>query len=448
MLGTRIVGRCRYLVTAAMVGGTLLAGGSATGATENDTEAALKAVRRLDEIAAQKLEAEVHAAYKEADRLGATDRKAAIDCLKAILGQVEAEPNLPAERRDSMVRMLKVKIRYMEMTVGQKPASTNAPNVAQQRRAEQDRQDAANETIARTLDTIKHLRSDGKLDEARAMADDLARQFPSDPAVVAASRTASVAGNVARAQTLAVDRDRSDVSVQRDFQKSATPSSRDVDFPKDWQERVKNRTRTMPLTEKEKNILKALDSRIVVKFRSESFENAIKFISDQIKQPILIDRIALEESQVKYETPVTMETPANGLAARTLLRRLLADYGLAYVIKDQSIEVTTNLRAKNMMVVRSYFIGDLLNNPSLAAAMGQPQLMVNTPGMPWWLNPSVNQALMAQQATQIMDMIKDSVEPDSWRIGGGSITFSAATMTLVVRQSAEVHGMLGAGLLK
>ena len=160
--------------------------------------------------------------------------------------------------------------------------------------------------------------------------------------------------------------------------------------------------------------MKALDTPVVAKFRSESFENAIKFISDKMKQPILIDRLSLEEAQVKYETPVNLETPANGLTARTLLRRLLGDYGLAYVIKDQALEVTTNLKAKNTMVVRSYFIGDLLNNPSLAASLGQQQLALAIPGVYGWNNPSFNHALVNQQATQIVDMIKESVEPDSW----------------------------------
>jgi hypothetical protein len=303
--------------------------------------------------------------------------------------------------------------------------------------------------ISKTLSKIRDLRKDGHFTEAWALAEDLAKQFPAHPAVLAARRTSFVANNVSRIQQLNADRNRGDAGVQAELEQSATPPTRDVDFPKNWQERVKNRVRGTPFTDKEKAILQALNSTVVVKFKGEAFENAIKALSEKIQQPILVDRMALEEAQVKYDTPVSLETPANGMAARTILRRLLGDYGLAYVIKDQSIEVTTAIKAKNLMVVRSYFIGDLLNNPSLAAALGQPQLAYATPGTPWWLNPSVSQSLVVQQATHIMDMIKESIEPDSWRIGGGgNITFHPATMSLVIRQSTEVHGMLSSGLLR
>ena len=36
---------------------------------------------------------------------------------------------------------------------------------------------------------------------------------------------------------------RTDVGTQRDLQQTATPPAFDLDFPKDWQERVKNRSR-------------------------------------------------------------------------------------------------------------------------------------------------------------------------------------------------------------
>lgn len=429
--------------------GALFAGPLALGQTaDSDAKQQIENVRRLDEIAAQKIEAEVHSAYKEADRLSVSDRAAAMERLKTVLARVETETSLDTERREKLARMLKVKIRFLEVNGSRPPVSTIGPALAQQRRAEQDRREADDAAIRRAMEAIHTLQADGKFNEARAAADDLARRYPTHPAVVAGSRTAGIAENVARLQAHAIERNRGEVSALRDLHQTATPPSRDVDFPKDWTEKVKNRTRGTPLTDKEKSILKSLEAPIAVRFRGEPFDNVIKTISDLMKQPILIDRIALEEALIKYETPVTLETPANGMAARTVLRRLLGDYGLAYVIKDQTIEVTSALKAKSMMVVRSYFVGDLLNNPSLAAAMGQPQLAMAGPGVPWWTNPMMNQNLYLQQVNLIIDMIKDSVEPDSWRTGGASITFSAATMSLVIRQSTEVHGILSGGVLR
>src|SRR5262249_54201974 len=152
---------------------------------------------------------------------------------------------------------------------------------------------------------------------------------------------------------------------------------------------VKTRTTAMPLTEKEKAVLRALDSAVVVNFRAQPFEEAIKQISELIKQPILLDRQALEEAPVKYETPVSLETPPTGLAARTVLRRILGDLGLAYVIKEQAIEVTSALKAKNLMVVRSYPIGDVLPNYGPVTALGRPWWMdANAWQLAWATNPT------------------------------------------------------------
>src|SRR5262249_34512510 len=184
--------------------------------------------------------------------------------------------------------------------------------------------------------------------------------------------TSVLAENAVGARTQRSERDRRLVGASRDLERTGTPPAGDLDFPKDWQERVKNRTTLVPLTEKEKAILKALKPPVTARFKGEPFEDAIKYLSEQLKQPILLDRVALEEAQVNYETPISLETPATGLAARTVLRRILSDFGLQYVIKDQSIEVTSALKAKSLMVVRSYFIGDLVNNPALAIFFGQP----------------------------------------------------------------------------
>jgi hypothetical protein len=85
-----------------------------------------------------------------------------------------------------------------------------------------------------------------------------------------------------------------------------------------------------------------------------------------------------------------------------------------------------------MMVVRTYYLGDLMGLMDLR------------------LPPVVNQLQMAQNVAYIIDLIKHSVDPDSWadngRDGPGTIAFEPLTMSLVVRQSAEVHFMLGGSL--
>jgi hypothetical protein len=48
-------------------------------------------------------------------------------------------------------------------------------------------------------------------------------------------------------------------------------------------------------------------------------------------------------------------------------------------------------------------------------------------------------------------MIQTSVDPQSWQANGGngSIVFNAPSMSLIIKQSAEVHALLGgSGMMK
>ena len=123
-------------------------------------------------------------------------------------------------------------------------------------------------------------------------------------------------------------------------------------------------------------------------------------------------------------------------AARNLLERfpnhqetleLLGDLGLAYVIKDGSIQVTTPLRAKETLTTRTYYLGDLVSYTDTR------------------LGPVLTQALLLKTGREIVEMIKGSVDPSTWRENGGegTIAFDPRTLSIVVKQSAEVHSILG-----
>jgi hypothetical protein len=87
--------------------------------------------------------------------------------------------------------------------------------------------------------------------------------------------------------------------------------------------------------------------------------------------------------------------------------------------------VTTLARAREMMTVRTYYVGDLLG--------------VASPMLP----AVVNRFQMIQAIGSIINQIQ-GIDSDSWegRGGSGTITFDPVRMALVVKQSAEIHYML------
>ena len=108
---------------------------------------------------------------------------------------------------------------------------------------------------------------------------------------------------------------------------------------------------------------------------------------------------------------------------------MLADVGLTYIVKDGSIRVVTLEEARSSMTVRSYYVGDL------AAVVDVS------------ISPLLRDIQMRAAIGQIIDSITGSIEPNSWEAhgaqSGGTVTYDPITMSLIIKQTAEVHYMIG-----
>jgi hypothetical protein len=430
----------------------------------------LDQARRMNKVAAQKIEAEIRQALRDAQRLAQTSCVKAIERLKYALAQLEADTVLSEERRDSLKRMLKDRIRVTEQdaVAASKQREKQPPA---KRSTDENRGEL--EKIRSGLKNVKELEKDNKTDEASRKANELANRFTDNPAAQASGRTTSAAEQVMNARKLQKDRERRLAAGFQDIDASASPPSGDLEFPKNWKEKTKGRTNTIELSAKEKSILQALNTTISVNLRNSKLEDVIEYLQTYTNQAILLDKESLKEVEASYDTPVTLSV--KGVAVRTVLRKILADLGLTYVIKDEAIQVTTAQRAKEMMVVRRYYVGDILANMStlgvpsgwpgplarLAPGPVLPLISPLFPGTPVVINPPpqaapvLNQQLqaadMTQNAKMLIDLIQTSVDSHSWQANGGNgtIVFNAPSMSLIIKQSAEVHAMLGnGGLLK
>jgi hypothetical protein len=406
----------------------------------------LRQVRLMTEVAAQKMEADVRAAIREAQRVGNTDPAAAAEVLTQALITVEQDSVVPPARKEILAKALRDRIAALEKQ-SKKPmvAPPPPPPVNSRRRAEEERQAAEYQKIRAAMERIQGLRKDGQTEEARRHAEELAKQYAADPTLQAAERTAAAADQAAANRGQRSEAERRLAAISRDVSRSATPPLSEMDYPDDWVKRIKGRSgMDGSLSAEDKAILKALNTPVTVDFKGAGIEQVVQYLSNETKQPIMLDRAALSEAQISYDTPVTVKL--DRVALRTVLKRILSDLGLAYVIKDQSLQITSSVRAKETMITRTYYMGDLLAQTGVgnfAFPLGNPG---NSFGFP--VGSPSNGLQTAQQAAQIMESIQASIEPASWQKNGGSgtITFSAPMMALIIRQSAEVHAMIASGL--
>ena len=377
-------GRCLAVLSLAA---SLLSVGAISAQEDNR----LEQIKRLNRVAAQKAEADIRDALKEAVSLIKTDPSAALEVFEAALHTVDNDPALEDAQRAALKKLVAAHIRDAKSAGGKSQAKET--DAARRKEASAPRRD--DEAAQRTKDIRD------RLDRIRSQVRDK--------------------------QDLRNDQRRGLSAASRDVDESSMPADQAIRFPKNWKELVKKRSAGIEMTKAEKAIMKALDTTIEANFDNVRFEDVIKYLEEKTGVTILLDKLALEQQKVTYET--TVKFRARKITMRTVLRRILGDVGLTYYIKDEVIQVTSPDKVKETLTTRVYYLGDLVTRINFD------------------LGPILNQQQVLDNAKQIVDMIQTQVEPESWSInnGPGKIVFDPVRMVLVVKASAEVHYMLGGG---
>ena len=371
--------------------------------------------RQLREVAIQKRENETKQALTEALRLSKFSLTRAAEYLKPILESIESDELLPAEKRDSLARGIRSQIKVYEKNIGVS-ASKNLDAVqsqaqANERIADIDRVSRENEKLTRNIDSIKNLRKDGQTAEANRSFDELAKKYPNNLEVQALGRLSKFQDNIGAESKLRATRSDMMLALQRDILKASIPVTGDVSFPDDWVEKSKRRTAGAKVSEEDRKIMNTMSSPLTFSLKNEPFQSFLDIMEKQFGSPLVIDQQALQLMNITTETPITVNS--RGWSTRTILRKVLSDLGLSYVIKEKTIHITSPDRAKETMTTRAYPIGDIIGNMNM-----------NMPG-------NYNQAVFVQNVQNIMNSIM-ALDPKSWQPeGAGSVSYTHLTLPTI-----------------
>jgi hypothetical protein len=360
--------------------------------------AALKADEPLSDaelakkIAAQKIEKDILDAREEAFETGKYDSAKGLEALKALLVKVDEASVLTKEKRDALKQSINRSIRHFEREV----------------------------KIAR-IDTPAKQAKEIEKDKARRTDEEKRGTDSKGPFDVAKTRIEGTAAAIQENERLKKERAESYLRVMGKVEESMVLPKGDIQFPKDWVEKSKLRAKDLKLTDKEKAVLEALNKPIPAEFKGTPLSEVIDYLEKSTGATIIIDKQALDEAGVTYETTVTFRT--SKATMRTVLRKVLGDLNLGYIVEDGIIRVMTLEQARNTLTTRVYYVGDL------AGISGYGPF-----------NP-FGQAQAALAISQIVQLIVTNIEPQSWDFNGGpgSIRWDPTTMSLVIKQSAEVH---------
>lgn len=401
----------------------------------------IEAAKLQRQIAEQKAEAEVLLQIDNAHALAKGRHTAkAIQTLKTAKANLQLAQGISEAKRTQLTAKLDAALAAIE---GRPAANPNNPGIWLDPKANEVK-DALKEAAAKQhaeykdvlagIKLVEKYQAEGKTNYAEAEIARLARLYPNNPSVLALRQNESLKERIADAQAHYAESSRRWVEWQKQMNKSSLPAIYDVEFPANWKELSERRLKAnqIPLTDKEKKIIEALESAVTVTFLERPLEEALQDLSNMINQPLLVDKKSLEDLNLDLSRGVTLQ--AKGISARTALRSVLATQGLTFIVRDEAIQIMTVERAKSLLTTRVYYIGDLVNGGMFSDILWGP-----------FLNLQQQQANVAN----IIELIR-KIDPLSWEgrdtNGSGSILYHAPTQSLIVRNSAEVHYALSRAL--
>jgi hypothetical protein len=377
---------------------------------------------------------------KDAEQLAKTNPARAIQQLKNAQSDVGVAVGISSATKEAIVAVYQAKINALEGRPAGKNGTKIDPNataVRESRAAVMEKYREEVRAIQEGVERVQYYQSKGDFKQADDVVRRLTATYPDNPSVIFMSQKDGFGSALATSKMLAQMQNERVVYALNEVQRSAIPIKGDIEFPPDWREKSERRKKMfeLKLTPKEKSLIEALDRPVSISVIGRPMQEVLQDLSNQMDQSILVDPKSLSDLGIDLQRPVTLQ--AKGLSARTVLRQVLGGAGLTFVMKDEAIQVVTVERARDMLVTRVYYLGDVVQGVGPLSG-----------GAPTW-GPFIDYQQTMANVKLIMDAIQSSIDPLSWRDKGGgpgSITFHYPSMSLIVRASTEVHATLGTKL--
>lgn len=422
----------RRLLLAAVVAASLTPALPAQSSSSAGSADPLARQREMQQLADQKAEASVKEAIAEAAKSAKVSSIAAVERLKSAKLGLDLIV-ISNGKKDELFRLIDAAIANV-----QNPGKMVDSNPAAGVKADLKKVDAALKQevadVSTGIQEVARLNAEGRTREADAKAAELAKRYPDNPAAYMLTEKGSMAEKIAMSRSLAKMQNDRVLYVLNDSIRSSMPAKGDIEFPADWKERTKNRLEGEKLSPETEAIIRALDQRIPTQLQSMPFEDAVQQLSNEINQPIYLDKASLQDvpgfdlKKTVQPLAVPRGTP---LSARTMLRALLQAQGLTFVVRENIIQVVTIEKAQTMLTTKAYYVGDVVQ---AAGPFGG--------GAVW--GPYVDYQQTEQNIKYVIEAIR-GVDPLAWRErtgGPATVTFHYPSMSLIVKAPTEVHAAL------
>ncbi len=331
-------------------------------------------VAQEQQVLVGKIKAEVELAVKEArERLG-SNAEASINSLKVQLEAVQLTPELTANDRLTLMRMIESVIREAE----------RQKEIQDREKAFYDEQRATANELSRVNDALdrRNIKLKQVMDRFSALMDERKYSIAVNevlPEVVELARDepiAAVAVYGGRAQRayreinqIWDERERGFHEVMMLIEKAQIPFPDEPPVvytdPEKWLDltlrRQKYKSVDLAKTgSSEAKILDALKETTQCEFFASPLKDVVAYFAEIHQIPIVLNTRDLDEVGITSDTPI--DKTLKGISLRSALRLILNDHGLTYMIRDEVLQITNpDVAQKPENLIRKvYPVGDLV----------------------------------------------------------------------------------------
>lgn len=114
-------------------------------------------------------------------------------------------------------------------------------------------------------------------------------------------------------------------------------------------------------TEAEKQVQAALETVVDADFSEVPISDAVSKLSADHKVNVVLDLGALKTLNVQQ--PVLVNLSVQKIQLRSVLNLVCRENGLAWIVEDEVIKITTAQAADSRLVTRTYPVADLIGSP-------------------------------------------------------------------------------------
>ncbi len=347
-------------------------------ATEEPQSANVDTIGELERhtrVKTQKLQYEVS---KVIDASRATrELDSALDALRQTMNSVRSATDINPEDRAKMMKQLE---NELLATTNRRDRYNQEQTRKQEALAQLESQKRLQETatleeerLENLIDRVRALMLAGRhgdaaaYGEAQAVADVAVSLRPGEGTSAAARFDAEAAEQLDRARRLRARR--ADQLLETLYQVELShipfPDEPPVRYPpaEVWQALTQRRKkwRSVDLRKNspiEQRLEAALSERTDLAFVDTPLTDAIDFLEDVHGISIIIDTAALTDEGVDPSAPVNLEL--SGITLRSALKLMLGPLQLTYVIEDEVMKITTQVKADEVLSTRVYPVADLV----------------------------------------------------------------------------------------